>query len=162
MLAPPVRVHARFEADIGTIVSRYDRLGVVAKEFGWEGAVVFRGAEFVLLIMQSSKPIGRVNRRSATPRSRPVEGMVNTEAHGREWTENRICSSEHISQYGLILLAGNPGCNTPVKPTFWAFETCGAEGTGGWSISLHQFSAIRDNSGVDTSKGRTTMIPANL
>jgi hypothetical protein len=33
---------------------------------------------------------------------------------------------------------------------------------GDWSIRLHQFSAMRDNSGVDTPKGRTTMIPANL
>jgi hypothetical protein len=89
MLAPAVRVYARLEANIGTVISGYDRLGVVTEEFGWYRAGVLRGAEFILLVTQSRKSIGRIYGGSATARSGPVWGMVGTEAHGgrmdREW-----------------------------------------------------------------------------
>ena len=65
MLATPVRIHARFKSDVGTVIAGDDRAGAVLEELRARQRIFLGIPIRVAFEMNRFEPVGRVHRRAA-------------------------------------------------------------------------------------------------
>src|SRR5438477_5900669 len=107
MLAAPIRIHARFEADIRAVIARDNRLRAIAKILSRAARPFFRfrriNIDIAKIDMQLLETVGRTpGRAPAMNRSRTLWRLFNDLS---ELLHHVISSHEHICRSSMISVA---------------------------------------------------------